>query len=709
MKKIFITLFFFYTQHLVFSQVKILFDATKAESAANADWVIDADTYNVGFGNGFPTIGGSGTEANPQRFPTPAQSNVSVNTPEDYWKGGLSAWAIECVKKGYQVETLPIVGGKITYNDPTNAQDLSNYKIFVVCEPNILFTTAEKNALKNFVQNGGGLFMIGNHDGSDRNFDGADSQDIWNDFMATHNNPFGMTFDVADFSQTTTNVPNLPNDPLLNGSYGNVTKMQFAAGTTLTLDPTKNTTVRGIIYKTGSNNTGNSNVMVAYASYGTGRVVAIGDSSPSDDGSGDLNDTLYDGWVADASGNHRKLIMNATVWLANVVAVPPITLTVTKQDIKCFGEKTGVVGIAAAGGIGNYTYNWSNGANTSSITGLAAGTYTVTVTSGTNSTTTTAIVTSPTTSLSMLIDITNITCITQGKIVANAKGGTPTYTYKWTNGNNTTNTFTTTVSGNFKLTVTDANGCQIAESIAIKENKTLPQVTVTITNPSCGNFCAEAVAAANTTYTYLWSDGKNTAKNCVNSTTPIFNLSVTDTNNGCKAIPTILPITQSLPVATVSKVTNATNGQQNGGATLIVTGGTPPFTYEWRDANNKIISTTQNLTNVAAGIYTCIVKDVVGCTTNSLTVVVGGTTAINDFLTASQWTVSPNPTQDFLNIGFKNNQNVTLTLLDINGKILHETNFSNAYRLDMRDLTAGIYLLRISDGKTIGYKKVVKN
>lgn len=79
------------------AQIKILFDASKAESAGNADWVIDSDTHNIGFSSG-PAIVGTGNEANPQRIPTPLQSNITASTPEDYWNGGLSNWGIDCVK-----------------------------------------------------------------------------------------------------------------------------------------------------------------------------------------------------------------------------------------------------------------------------------------------------------------------------------------------------------------------------------------------------------------------------------------------------------------------------------------------------------------------------------------------------------------------------------------------------------------------------------
>lgn len=297
-------------------QVKILFDATKAQTAGNADWIIDADTYNISYGNG-PAVPGGGNESNPQRLPTPFQSNITSSTTETYWTGGLSAWAIECVKKGYQVETLPY-NGAITYGNTANPQDLSLYNIFVIDEPNILFTTTEKVALITFVQNGGGLFIISNHTVSDRNNDGQDSPDIWNDLFFNNGivaNPFGISFDLDKFSSYTTNIPILPNDSLLQGVNGTVLQARWNSGTTMTISPSANATVKGVVFRPGANNNGNINVMVSYARYGLGKVVAFGDSSPFDDGTGDVNDILYDGFN-DIGGNHKRLILNATDWLA---------------------------------------------------------------------------------------------------------------------------------------------------------------------------------------------------------------------------------------------------------------------------------------------------------------------------------------------------------------------------------------------------------
>jgi hypothetical protein len=298
------------------SQTSILFDATKAETANNADWIVDADSYNLLY-DPFPELGGN--EANAQRIPTPSQSGITSGTSEWYWDGAISAWAVDAVKLGYSVETLPY-NGSITYGNTSNAQDLSNYEIYVVCEPNILFSASEKTAILTFIQNGGGLFMISDHDNSDRNGDGYDSPYIWNDLMTNNTvqaNPFGMAFDYEYFNEATTNIPYLPGNPLLHGSYGDVTRVEFYGGTSMTLNPSQNASVKGVVYMSGYTNTGNTGVMCAYATYGSGKVVGLGDSSPADDGSGDDNDNLYDGWIEDANGNHERLIMNATIWLAD--------------------------------------------------------------------------------------------------------------------------------------------------------------------------------------------------------------------------------------------------------------------------------------------------------------------------------------------------------------------------------------------------------
>ena len=274
---------------------KFLFDAGHAETAGNADWVLDVDAGVV------------------PRYPTPAASGITASTPETYWTAAVSAWGVALVKLGNSVENLP-PGTAITYGNTANPQDLANYSVYVVDEPNTLFTAAEKTAIVNFVKNGGGLFMISDHDISDRNSDGYDSVDIWNDLMSNNSvqaNPFGFSIDYTNISETTANVLASSTNTILNGSQGAVTQLKYSNGATIT--KTAGSAAQPLIWRTTSTQ-GNTNIMCASSTYGTGRVVVVADSSPADDGTGSPGNTVYPGWTEIAS--HAKLHLNASLWLA---------------------------------------------------------------------------------------------------------------------------------------------------------------------------------------------------------------------------------------------------------------------------------------------------------------------------------------------------------------------------------------------------------
>ena len=297
-------------------QKKILWDCTHAETSGNGDWVIDADLHNMTW-NPTASYGGSYYHSNPQQYPTPSQTTVVSSTAETYWEGSLSNWGIDCVNKGYWVETLPPTG-QITYGSTTNAQDLSKYDVFVVDEPNIRFTQAEITAMMNFIENGGSLFAISDHTGSDRNNDGWDSPMIWNDFMTNNpvlNNAFGYTFALENFSGTSTNVSASTSDSVTHGPYGNVAEVQWSNGTCMVLNPSQNPSVKAHVWKSGLGQTDTAALSVT-ARWKCGKIASIGDSSPPDDGTGNPSVTLYNGYTLDAAGNHRPWLMNMMIWLA---------------------------------------------------------------------------------------------------------------------------------------------------------------------------------------------------------------------------------------------------------------------------------------------------------------------------------------------------------------------------------------------------------
>ena len=272
---------------------RVLFDNSKAETAGNADWII----------------------SNSQ--PDPLGQNANP-TSETSWTGALSAWGVALQRTGqYSLKTLP-AGNTVTYGG-SGALDLKNFDEFVIPEPNVLFSAAEKKAILQFVQAGGGLFLIVDHTGSDRNNDGEDSVEIATDLMSNNGvdntDPFGFSIDSNDISSENPVAISSTTDPVINGSFGKVTGSIIRDGSTQTLHKTDNSSVKGLVWRTSSSQTGSTGAFFTTSTFGSGRVAVWGDSSPIDDGTGQSGNTLYDGWN-DTAGTNKALALNATAWLA---------------------------------------------------------------------------------------------------------------------------------------------------------------------------------------------------------------------------------------------------------------------------------------------------------------------------------------------------------------------------------------------------------
>lgn len=160
--------------------------------------------------------------------------------------------------------------------------------------------------------------------------------------------------------------------------------------------------------------------------------------------------------------NSSTLRLSDTWYYDNVV--PMIRLNVKTQamalsasinsitHVKCNAGTTGAATALGTGGTAPYTYLWSNSATTASISGLPAGTYTVTITDNVGATATaTAIITQPSA-------ITTTANVNAGNIDITVTGGTPPYTYLWSTGS-INQDITVSNAGTYTLTVTDINGC----------------------------------------------------------------------------------------------------------------------------------------------------------------------------------------------------------------------------------------------------------
>jgi len=173
-----------------------------------------------------------------------------------------------------------------------------------------------------FIENGGSLFAISDHTGSDRNNDGWDSPMIWNDFMTNNpvmNSAFGYTFALQNFSDGSstpnTNVASSSTDSIIHGPFGNCAEVKWSNGTCMIMNPSQNPSVQGHVWKAGKGQTDTA-VCCVTARWKCGKIASIGDSSPPDDGTGNPASTLYTGYTGDANGNHRPWLMNMMIWLA---------------------------------------------------------------------------------------------------------------------------------------------------------------------------------------------------------------------------------------------------------------------------------------------------------------------------------------------------------------------------------------------------------
>jgi hypothetical protein len=285
-------------------QKSILFDAAHAQTAGNADWTLDEDSCGTA-----------------QRFPTPDQAGITSSTAETYWNGAHSAMGVDLVKKGFHVESLP-VGARISYGDSTNAQDLSHYNIFVMPEPNIALTSTEITAIRSFVQNGGGLFMISDHAGADRNNDGIDAAGVFNALMGSPS-VFGITYndnsadktsgwfdDHPDVNYTTDTTSAI----VWAGAFG-VPSSTKGLGLFGSSSMTLSGAAKGHIWKTSSTHDTSSGVTFATSTYGTGRIAAIADSSVTEDATNSCGHSTFLGYN-DPSYDNGLLVANGIAWLA---------------------------------------------------------------------------------------------------------------------------------------------------------------------------------------------------------------------------------------------------------------------------------------------------------------------------------------------------------------------------------------------------------
>jgi len=202
----------------------------------------------------------------------------------------------------------------------------------------------------------------------------------------------------------------------------------------------------------------------------------------------------------------------------------------------CSGSTDGSILVSVNDGTAPYTYAWSNGATTATISGLGAGFYDVTVTDANGCIKTQSYTVTENDVLIPLVDDGMIYCYgdDDGELFASATGGTPPYTYSWSNGA-TGNFIYSLAPGQYSVTVTDVNGC-FATTTATVVDATPLVIDLTVINATCGmdnGSASVTVTGGVAPYYYYYSNGETTPS-IINQFGDRGQLSITvEDYNGC--------------------------------------------------------------------------------------------------------------------------------------------------------------------------------
>ncbi len=301
---------------------------------------------------------------------------------------------------------------------------------------------------------------------------------------------------------------------------------------------------------------------------------------------------------------------NITTATQTVIVSGSIALTAATVNVSCHGGSNGSITTSIIGGTPSYSYLWSTGATTSGISGIPAGTYSVTVTDAHECRAGGSYVITQPSALSLTAVVANVSCngLNNGSITTNVTGGTAGYSYSWSTGSTSAN-LTALAPGTYSVTVTDAHGCTVTGSYTIIQPSSLALSAVTA-NAAChgGNGTVTTTLTGGTSpYGYLWSNGATTSN--LTAVAGTYSVTVTDAG-GCMVKGGAYTITQPVALSVTAAITNVScYGVANGIINTTVTGGTPGYSYTWSNG-----STAANPSGLAAGTYSLMVTDAKGCT-----------------------------------------------------------------------------------------------
>ena len=329
----------------------------------------------------------------------------------------------------------------------------------------------------------------------------------------------------------------------------------------------------------------------------------------------------------------NNCIIEQTIVINEPSALEIINDNITNVD--CNGSNSGAINIEAQGGAGGYQFNWSNSMTTQNISSLGVGSYTLTLTDMNNCEVIQTFTLEEPSLLELSYTNENIGCFmgNDGSIDLTVTGGASgTYDIQWTGPNgfiSSDEDLNDLLAGEYIITATDANGCDVIETIDITQP--LTGVTTSISDPmticfgSSDGLATVTALGGTPPYDYLWNDANNQNTAVANNLPPgTYTVTVSD-QSGCTFTEEASIIEQEEISIILSQTSALCFNTNDGTATIdnILYGGNPAsindFDIQWTTIPPQNTPTATNLQG--GGTFNAFVLDALGCTAQASIVI----------------------------------------------------------------------------------------
>ena len=418
---------------------------------------------------------------------------------------------------------------------------------------------------------------------------------------------------------------------------------------------------------------------------------------------------LFPGWycltVIDANG--CTLADELTIHPAEIDC-SLMGLQVMIQNARCAASADGALIATALNANGNITYAWSTGDTTASINMLIAGTYTISITDAQDCFIAESFTITAPPELEASLETIDGSCGNEGIAQVFVSGGTPPYNYLWSNGSTDPQVLNLS-TGTHSLTITDAKACEHIEEFTISNTSEAPIVTELIEAVSCNGasdgWIDLTVSSGTPPYSYQWNTGATT-EDIFDLAAGVYTIFITDAA-ACNFLASYTITEPDALAVQFTSIPPSSTSTVNGQLIANVSGGVPPYGYEWSNGANGPVNE-----NLASGLYELKVTDARQCIWQD-SVWLDFSTSANDLNSSAYLNIYPNPAQHWLSIALStksNDEQYTIKLLDIKGVPMVQAVLSakaKIWTLEVNKWPAGIYWLQLQSPSTQLTKKIV--